>query len=448
MFFLKKLLKFGGGAAANKFKDSEKPFLDHLEDLRVTLMKTVGTLVVATIVAFLFYRNLIAIIEFPLERATGGPVNLVTLGATEGFMGVIKVCLYSAIVCSFPILLYFVGEFIIPGLNKKEKKLIVPVILVSFLLFATGVLFSYFLVIPRAFAFFLQFNEGVGIETILQFKFMVSFVTMLCLVFGLCFELPVVVMTLVKLGLLNSTMMRGTRSYAIVAMFIIAAVITPTPDIFTMSLLAGPMILLYEICIWLAWWMERKEAKAEALEKEQERLELVDRQKRTKQRNDAKDTETTDGSDPDKGGASAGTLTYNPDNEATFKDETEGDDDAESKPAGDMPGDDADSYHSGLTEEIDPTSDAVWDKPASATTGDSSDDPDHDPYHDDPHHYDHGYHEDGYFSGSTDELKRHLREEITADLKDAIKQELKTEILAELREELKGDASSEEDTEA
>ena len=123
------------------------------------------------------------------------------------------------------------------------------------------------MVIPRALEFFYTFKSGVEISTELPFRYTVSFVTMLCLVFGLCFELPVVVLTLVKLGLLDSKMMRATRSYAIVAMFVLAAVITPTPDIFTMSLLAGPMVLLYEICIWLAWFMERKEAKKEAAEK-------------------------------------------------------------------------------------------------------------------------------------------------------------------------------------
>ena len=95
------------------------------------------------------------------------------------------------------------------------------------------------------------------------------------LVFGLCFELPVVVMSLVKLDLLNSQMMRSTRSYAIVIMFVLSAVITPTPDIFTMSLLAGPMVLLYELCIWMAWWLERKTAKREELEREEERKALV-----------------------------------------------------------------------------------------------------------------------------------------------------------------------------
>ena len=153
MFFLQKLFKLGTTAAAKKFGDTEKPFLDHLEDLRGTLMKVIGTLVISTIIAFIFYKDLINIINYPVEQA-GYDARLLVLSPFEGFMSVLKICLYSGLILSFPILLYFIGEFVIPGLNKKEKKLIIPVIIASFLLFASGVLFSYFVVIPRALAFF------------------------------------------------------------------------------------------------------------------------------------------------------------------------------------------------------------------------------------------------------------------------------------------------------
>ena len=312
MYFLKKLLSIGGNAASKKFQDQEKPFLDHLEDLRGTLFKTISTLVISTIVAFVFYKDLIEVVKYPIIKANAGgnadfDTSLSVFSPVEGFMSVIKICLYTGLIASFPLLLSFIGEFIIPGLNQKERKLIIPVVFASFILFATGVLFAYFVVIPRALEFFYTFNSGVEISTDLRFKYTVSFVTMLCLVFGLCFELPVVVLTLVKLGLLDSKMMRATRSYAIVAMFVLAAVITPTPDIFTMSLLAGPMVLLYEICIWLAWFMERKEAKKEAAEKERERQLLIkqiqsEKEAQKKEGNSTKDSEST------------GPLEYDPDN--------------------------------------------------------------------------------------------------------------------------------------
>ena len=430
MFFLKKFIKFGSGAAAKKFKDTEKPFLEHLEDLRGTLMKVVGTLVISTIVAFVFYKQLIDIINYPVEQA-GYDSRLLVLSPFEGFMSVLKICLYAGLIFSFPLILYFIGEFVIPGLNEKEKKLIIPVVIISFLLFASGVLFSYFVVIPRALEFFQQFNAGVDISTELRFKYTVSFVTMLSLVFGLCFELPVVVMSLVKLDLLNSQMMRSTRSYAIVIMFVLAAVITPTPDIFTMSLLAGPMVLLYELCIWMAWWLERKTAKREELEREEERKALVKSMEMQKKREKAKEVQSTDGP-----AAVSGTREYDPENEAVYHDET-----------GDDPKDESaafDEYHTGLQDDsspVDPTSDAVWNQgtgEASASDSGHDHDADHDDHHDhhDPYHYDHGYHDDGYYSGPTEELKRSLREDLKTELKEDLKEDLKAELKAELKSEI------------
>ena len=436
MYFLKKLMSIGGNAAAKKFQDQEKPFLDHLEDLRGTMIKVFGTLIVSTIIAFIFYKDLIEVIKYPIIQANEAGANLATdlkvFSPVEGFMSVIKICLYAALVGSFPILLYFIGEFIIPGLNKKEKKLILPVVAASFILFTIGVLFAYFVVIPRALEFFDSFNAGVDISTDLRFKYTVSFITMLCLVFGLCFELPVVVLTLVKLDLLDSKMMRATRSYAIVAMFILAALITPTPDIFTMSLLAGPMVLLYEFCIWMAWYMEWKEAKKEKIRQKRDREALIENQQNRDNEN---------GSDNDSS-SDTGALEYNPDNEVIYEDQSSdviGENDE---------GAAFDEYHTGLndeTEPVDPTSDSVWGYSDQAKGGSVPEESD--TYTDD-HHYDHDYHDhgyygDGYYSGPTEELKKILQAELREDLKNDImhdiRQELKDELKAELIEELEKD---------
>ncbi|MFL2479275.1 MAG: twin-arginine translocase subunit TatC [Verrucomicrobiales bacterium] len=165
MIFLKKLLSLGGNAAAKKFQDQEKPFLDHLEDLRGTMVKVFGTLIACTIIAFFFYEDLIKDLDasYRPEANERMDANLDTdklsvFTPVEGFMSVIKICLYAALIGSFPILLYFIGEFIIPGLNKKEKKLILPVVFASFILFSIGVLFAYYVVIPRALEFFDSFQ--------------------------------------------------------------------------------------------------------------------------------------------------------------------------------------------------------------------------------------------------------------------------------------------------
>ena len=448
MFFLKHLIKLGGSKAAQKFQDDEKPFLEHLEDLRGTLMKIIITVIASTLLAFLFNKQLIQLIQFPLNAAGIETVGS-SFGPVEGFMGVLKICLYAGLIASFPLLLFFIGEFVIPGLTDKEKKLVVPVVIASFLLFAAGVLFAYFVVIPRALEFFIAFGAERDIIMDLRFKYAVSFVTMMCIVFGLCFELPVVVMTLVKLDLLNSTMMRNTRSYAIVAMFIVSAAVTPTPDIFTMSLLAGPMIILYEICIWMAWGMERKAARLEAEEKEREEQERVERRKRSKQRLEAEEAEGSESASPK---SATGTLPYDPDNEAVFEDEGE---DGESDSDGDSHPEP--EYHTGLestggeAEAVPDDSDAVWDRPSTASSAATDSDHVEDPYPENPSHddYDHGHYDhdhhhddhyhDDYYSGPTEELKRMLREELKADLKEIIKVELREEILAEIREELRRD---------
>ena len=137
----------------------------------------------------------------------------------------------------------------------------------AFFSFLTGVLFAYFVILPNVLDFFYNYSLEMGIQNDWRIGYYISFATQFVLIFGLAFELPVVVMTLVKLGILSYEMMRTTRSYAVLAIFVIAAIITPTPDALTLCLLAVPMYILYEICIWLSYFLEKKER---ALEEEEE----------------------------------------------------------------------------------------------------------------------------------------------------------------------------------
>ena len=204
-------------------------------------------------------------------------VFMQSLHPTEGFMLSFKLAMYAGITVTFPFLLYFILEFILPGLHKKEKKALFPALFIGFGLFITGVLFSYFLVLPRVLEFFSTFSGQMGITNEWTIGKYISFTTQFILIFGLSFELPVVVMTLVVIGIMDYKTMSKSRSYAILAIMVTAAVITPTPDILTLMLLAGPMYLLYELCILLAWVVQRKQAKKEA---EEEALEAAERVKR------------------------------------------------------------------------------------------------------------------------------------------------------------------------
>ena len=377
MFLLKKLFQLRD----NTNPGSEKPFLEHLEDLRVTITRMAIVLLVATVVCFMGRNQLMDIIRKPVtdlyearqleslkdlgvkidtetwEIATkaardasalsptqrsaffeqiaqegvdlefhvqsiiyfraalaipdedkrakfietlpetdepmrkqvaglligmpeadvdarGRLVLMQALNPTEGFMLSIKLAFFAGIVISFPFLLYFLLQFTLPGLHTKERKALLPAMTVGFGLFLGGVFFAYFGVLPRVLEFFHTYSMEMGIKNEWRIGYYISFATQFTLIFGLAFELPVVVMTLVKLDIMNYDMMKRTRNYAILAIFVIAAIITPTPDAFTLCLLAMPMIILYEICIWMAYFINKKERKEEE-EEERQRLERL-----------------------------------------------------------------------------------------------------------------------------------------------------------------------------
>ncbi len=208
----------------------------------------------------------------------GNVSMLSTLGPTEAFMLSMKLAFFAGIVVAFPFLMYFILQFILPGLHQHEQKVLWPALAIGFGLFLFGVFFAYFFVLPRALTFFYEWGVDTGVSNDWRIGTYITFATQFTLLFGASFELPVVVMVLVKIGLLSYETMRKTRSYAIVAIFVVAAVITPTPDAFTLIVMAGPMCILYEICIWLAYFDDKKKAKREEEEererKEEDRLRL------------------------------------------------------------------------------------------------------------------------------------------------------------------------------
>ena len=205
----------------------------------------------------------------------GKLVLMQALNPTEGFMLSIKLSLFAGIVISFPLLLLFTLQFILPGLKKKEKSALWPAMIIGFGLFLAGVLFSYFFVLPKVLDFFYNYSQEMGVTNEWRIGYYISFATQFTLIFGLAFELPVVVMTMVKLGVLNYEIMRNTRSYAILAIVVIAALITPTPDVATLAFLAVPMIILYEICIWLSYFHNRKQREEELREREELRQQIL-----------------------------------------------------------------------------------------------------------------------------------------------------------------------------
>jgi sec-independent protein translocase protein TatC len=193
------------------------------------------------------------------EADTRGNLKLMSaLKPTETFMLSMKLSFFAGIILAFPLLLMFILQFVLPGMHANEKRVLWPSMAIGFGLLLGGVCFAYYAVLPRALMFFYEWSGNLGVSNDWRIGEYISFATQFTLLFGVAFELPVVVMVFVKLGLLSYETMSRTRSYAIVAIFVVAAVLTPTPDIFTLTLMATPMIILYEICIWLAWFDRRK----------------------------------------------------------------------------------------------------------------------------------------------------------------------------------------------
>jgi sec-independent protein translocase protein TatC len=241
--------------------DTSKPFLEHLEDLRWMIVKMAIALGAAMIICFAFRATLVHILQAPLRDVGSQIGTLKALGITDSIVISFHLAFYAGIVLSFPFLLYFLAEFVLPALTAVEKRFLFPAIGVSFALFILGVLISYFWLLPKTILFFFRDTLSLGWEPIWTVQQYYSFVTRFSIAFGLAFELPVVVLALVRFGLVTHSFMARTRPYAVVLIFVLATIITPTPDVLTLIAMALPMCVLYESCIWIAWLMERRLAK-------------------------------------------------------------------------------------------------------------------------------------------------------------------------------------------
>lgn len=226
--------------------ETKQTFVDHLTELRKRIIYSLVSFGVFSALSGQFVPQIINYISAPAGK-------LVFLHPTEAFVTYFKVCLWSGFFFSLPFTLYHLWKFIGTGLTEKEKgyvKLFGPASLVLFLL---GAAFGFFLAIPAAVKFLIGFGSG-WVEPMLSVNEYLSFVGWLLLAFGASFELPLVIFFLAKLGLVSSNSLKKYRKHAILAIFIVAGVVTPTPDAFTQTLMAGPLIILYELGILLSRW--------------------------------------------------------------------------------------------------------------------------------------------------------------------------------------------------
>ncbi len=275
-FFLRPLLGKIFKLREGQDHESVKPFLDHLEDLRWTLVKMAGTLALTMILSFCFRAQLMDVVKSPLRVISkeisqsirnGGAeqaaikgekfVNPISLHPTDSMSISLSLAFYAGFVVSFPLQLYFLAGFVLPALTGKERAFVLPAIGVSFGLFLLGAFFCFHFVLPLTLRWLYYDSVHLGLDPEWTISDYISFATQFILIFGLSFELPVVVIALVQFGLLKAKTLRSTRAYAVVLILGFAAFVAPSPDPMTMAIVAGPMYILYEACIWIAYAMER-----------------------------------------------------------------------------------------------------------------------------------------------------------------------------------------------
>ena len=227
--------------------------LSHLLELRTRLIRSVIAIAVASVIAFIFYDWIFYILKLPAEG-----INLVYIEMTEMIGTIMKVCLVTGIILAMPYLVYQGIMFIAPALTPKEKRYVYLTLPWIALMFLGGVVFGYFILVPPATRFLISFGSNIAAPEIRIGNY-VSIVTRLLLAIGFVFEMPVITTFLARLGVLKPKWLSDRRRTAIIVAFILAAIITPTFDPINQSLVAVPLIVLYEMSIWLAKLVYKKE---------------------------------------------------------------------------------------------------------------------------------------------------------------------------------------------
>ena len=239
---------------------SEMPFLDHLEEMRQRILWSLGTIFFGTILGF--YLNsqydLLDFIARPVQPYLGQG-KLLIIKPTEGFMIALKISFAFGVLVASPVIIYQVWAFVTPALLKKERKVIFPLLFASIFMFILGAVMAYYITLPLGMHFFSKF-QFESTEFMITASSYLSIATQMILFTGAVFELPIAIMMLARLGIITPNFLRSKRRHAIMAIFLICMAVTP-PDPGSMILVAMPMIVLYELSVWIAILVARKREK-------------------------------------------------------------------------------------------------------------------------------------------------------------------------------------------
>jgi sec-independent protein translocase protein TatC len=243
--------------------NDKQPFMTHLEELRRRLIACAIAIGIGFVVCYFFSERLFQILVMPLKANMPEGDRLIFTNLPEMFFTYLKTAILAGALLVSPVLFYQIWMFIAPGLYQNERRFAIPFVVFSTMLFVGGSLFGYFIVFPFGFRFFLGFANDY-IQALPSVKQYFSFAIKLLLAFGVVFELPVVMFFLARMGLVTSDLLRRNRKYAILLTFVMASILTP-PDVITQLMMAGPLIILYEISIFIAKIAGKRRAAKEAL---------------------------------------------------------------------------------------------------------------------------------------------------------------------------------------
>jgi sec-independent protein translocase protein TatC len=250
-------------------EEAKQPFMSHLEELRKRLIHACIAIGIAFCGAYYFADDLFKLLTEPLTKVMPKGSSLIFTGLPEMFFIELKTAFIAAILVASPVIFYQAWKFVAPGLYPNEKKYVIPFVIASTILFLSGALFGYFIVFPVGFKFFLGYaNESLRAMPSVQQYF--GFASKMLLAFGVVFELPVVLFFLTKMGLITVPFLKKHRKYAFLFAFIVGAILTPSPDALSQCLMAGPLVLLYEVGIFFSRFArpDKKEEKKEEEETE------------------------------------------------------------------------------------------------------------------------------------------------------------------------------------
>ncbi len=241
--------------------ESQETFLSHLIELRERLVRSILAFAIASLPALYYSSELYDILAQPLIRSLPQGSKMIATGVITPFLIPMKIAFMAGFIVALPFILYQAWAFVAPGLYSHEKKFVLPLVVSSTVLFLLGMLFCYFIVFGRVFAFIAKFAPA-SISVAPDIEAYFNFVLGMFLAFGLAFEVPVVVVVLVMTGLVTVEQLREWRGYIVVAIFVVAAIVTP-PDVVSQIALALPMCLLYEIGIVVAQSVGKRRAAAD-----------------------------------------------------------------------------------------------------------------------------------------------------------------------------------------